>query len=170
MINLNKLLRLSSKEITGEKVYGITDIGKIRENNEDYFLINIEKKLFIVSDGMGGHSAGEIASLNATKTVDSYFTPQLVSKLQTEQDRIKNDIVRSIISAHEKILDMAKENQKYKGMGCTIVMAFVVGDSLHIGHIGDSRAYLTNGKKLELLTTDHTYVMELVKALIFFHL
>lgn len=164
MLNLNKLLKLSTKEITGEKVYGITDIGKIRENNEDYFLINIEKKLFIVSDGMGGHSAGEIASLNATKTVDSYFSLQLISELQEDPDRIKNEIIRSINTAHQKILDMAKENQEYKGMGCTIVVALIVGDSLHIGHIGDSRAYLSNGKKLELLTYDHTYVMELVRA------
>lgn len=164
MINLNKLLRLSDKEISGEKVYGITDIGKIRENNEDYFLTSIEKKLFIVSDGMGGHNAGEIASMNATKSVDAHFSPQLISKMKKDPDQIRNEIVRSINGAHQKIHDLAAENQKYKGMGCTIVLALVVEDSLHIGHIGDSRAYLSNGKKMELLTTDHTYVMELVKA------
>ena len=163
MINLNKLLRHSSGT-DEDYISGATDIGKMRENNEDYFLISKEKNLFIVSDGMGGHNAGEIASLNATKTVDAHFTPQLIQEIKTQPDRIRDEIISSIKKAHNQVRDMARHIPSYSGMGCTIVVAMVFRDSLHVGHIGDSRVYLSDNKKLHLLTIDHTYVMELVKA------
>jgi protein phosphatase len=163
MINLNKLLRLSPGA-DEDTIFGATDIGKMRENNEDYFLINKEKNLFIVSDGMGGHNAGEIASLNATKAVDAHFTPALVKEIIPDPDRIRDEIILSIKKAHKQVRDMARHIPSYSGMGCTIVVAMAFGNSLHVGHIGDSRVYLSDNKKLHLLTIDHTYVMELVKA------
>jgi serine/threonine protein phosphatase PrpC len=164
MINLNKLLKLSAKEIPEERAFGITDIGKIRENNEDYFLIDKDKQLYIISDGMGGHNAGEIASLNATKMVYAHFSLELIARIKRDNQQIRDEIVESIKEAHQKILEMSDSNPEYKGMGCTIVVALLIDDFLHVGHIGDSRAYLSDQKNISLITTDHTYVMELVKA------
>lgn len=164
MINLNRLLKLSTDKISQEKVCGATDIGKMRENNEDCFCIEKEKQLFIVSDGMGGHNAGEVASLNATQTVRDYFTTERLAKLKKNPKNTGEEIINSIKQAHQHILDMSSQNPEYKGMGCTIVVALIIDDTLHLGHIGDSRAYLADKKSIILLTTDHTYVMQLVKA------
>lgn len=164
MINLNKLLKLSGKEIPEEKAFGLTDIGKMRENNEDYFWVDKEKQIYIVSDGMGGHNAGEIASLNATKIVHAHFTSELIDRIRHDSREIREQMVNSIKQAHEKILELSDSNPDYKGMGCTIVVALLIGDSLHVGHIGDSRAYLSDQQNITLLTTDHTYVMQMVKA------
>jgi protein phosphatase len=164
MINLNRFLKLSTDKPSREKVHGATDIGRIRENNEDYFLIEKDKQLYIVSDGMGGHKAGEIASLNATKTVNEYFSAERLDNIRNDPKLIREEIINSIKKAHDHILDMSAGNPDYKGMGCTIVVALLVGDTIHLGHIGDSRAYLADEKSITLLTTDHTYVMQLVKA------
>jgi protein phosphatase len=164
MINLNRLLKLSTDKSSQENVFGATDIGKMRENNEDYFLVEKEKQLYIVSDGMGGHNAGEVASLNATNTVKEYFTNQRLAEVKKDPKLIRGEIVNSIKKAHHHILDMSAQNPDYKGMGCTIVVALIIDDMLHLGHIGDSRAYLADEKSITLLTTDHTYVMQLVKA------
>lgn len=164
MINLNKLLKSSASDIPEEKAAGITDIGKMRENNEDCFLVDKDKQIYIVSDGMGGHNAGEIASLNATKTVHAHFTPELLARIKHDNQQIREEIVNSIKEAHQKILSMSDSNPAYKGMGCTIVVALIIGDFLHVGHIGDSRAYLSDKQNISLITTDHTYVMEMVKA------
>jgi len=164
MINLNRLLKLSAEKSSDEKVFGATDIGKMRENNEDYFLIEKEKQLYIVSDGMGGHNAGEIASLNATKTVKEYFTAERLGNIKKDPKLVRDEIINSIKKAHHRILDMSAKNPDYKGMGCTIVVALLIDDTLHLGHIGDSRAYLVDEKSITLLTSDHTYVMQLVKA------
>lgn len=164
MINLNRFLKLSTEKSSDEKVFGATDIGKMRENNEDYFLIEKEKQLYIVSDGMGGHNAGEIASLNATQTVKEYFTAERLGKIKKDPKLVRDEIIDSIKKAHHHILDMSAKNPDYKGMGCTIVVALLIDDILHLGHIGDSRAYLADEKSITLLTSDHTYVMQLVKA------
>ena len=164
MINLNKLLGLAGKKSVQEKIYGATDIGKIRENNEDCFLIDKKKQFFIISDGMGGHKAGEIASLTATKTVASHFTSELLAEIKNDNQRIRDEIINSIRKAHNTIQQMSSRNPDHKGMGCTIVVALIIDDFLHIAHIGDSRAYLSDTQNINLLTTDHTYVMQLVKA------
>ena len=164
MINLNKLLGLSAKKPEGEKVCGATDIGKIRENNEDCFLIDKKNQFFIVSDGMGGHNAGEIASSTAIKTVASHFSDKLINEIKNDNQRIREEIMNSIQKAHSTLHEMSARNTDYKGMGCTIVFSWVIDPFLHLAHIGDSRAYLTDGQNISLLTIDHTYVMQLVKA------
>lgn len=164
MINLNKLLGLSGKKPSGDRVCGATDIGKIRENNEDCFLIDKENQFFIISDGMGGHNAGEVASSTATKTVAAHFSQRLMTEIRDHDERIRDEIINSIQKAHSKLHEMASRHPDYKGMGCTIVVSWVIDGFLHIAHIGDSRAYLSDGQNINLLTTDHTYVMQLVKA------
>jgi len=142
---------------------GSTDVGKIRDNNEDYFLVLQEKNLFIVSDGMGGQNAGEVASYNATKAVDKYFTEKRLEKMKGRPDLIKKALIYSIQYAHKVVLKLQNENPEFKGMGCTIIVAYIEENTLHLCHIGDTRGYLLNKDGLNLLTRDHSQVMELVK-------
>ena len=147
-----------------ESVHGITDVGMDRDNNEDYFLVNLPKNLFIVADGMGGHNAGEIASLNATEAVNDHFTPGILAEIKGDKIKINDELNDCLYFANQKILDLAENNARYQGMGCTLVVALVETGALHTGHVGDARAYLCDENGITLLTTDHSKVMELVKA------
>jgi len=160
---VNKLLGSPGWEDSRKSAYGATDVGKDRSNNEDYFRIIPEKCLYIVADGMGGHAAGDVASLNAAQTVDTYFSRQLLLKIQDDDNKIREAIVESLLKAHQEILRMAESKRHYEGMGCTIVIAFIQDNSLHLSHVGDARAYVCNNSGIKLLTTDHSFVMDLVK-------
>lgn len=160
---LNRFLGYPGEKEWMKSVFGATDVGKERSDNEDYFRIVPEKCLFIVADGMGGHNAGDIASLNASQMVDTYFTRQLLSKIQDDAGKIQEAIVKSLVNAHREILRMARGSRNYEGMGCTMVVAFIRGNILHLGHVGDARAYVCNDTGIKLLTEDHSFVMDLVK-------
>lgn len=159
---IKKLFGSSNEREMPEIVFGVTDVGKVRKGNEDYFLVSSDKNLHIVADGMGGHRAGAVASLHATKAVDNYFTTKLLSKLKGNNEDIKDQMITCLLNANRKILEMAKTDREYDGMGCTIVVAFVDRDTLHICHIGDARAYVSDHTRIKLLTTDHSRVMQLV--------
>lgn len=146
----------------GERIYGATHVGKKRKGNEDFFLIQKEKQLYIAADGMGGHNAGEVASLNAAKLINQYFSLNLLSQIAGDGDQIRKRMCDSLAGANRKLREMARANKGYRGMGCTVVMALIEGNDLHLCHVGDSRAYLCNRSGIRLLTTDHSYVMGLV--------
>ena len=160
---VKKLLEISQKEAMQKMVHGATDVGKERNVNEDYFIINREKNLFIVADGMGGHNAGDVASKNATQIADEYLKIDLLNNIRHDNRKIREAIIKSLLHAHMKILEMADKNSQYQGMGCTIVMALILGNSLHLCHVGDARAYICNEKGILLLTRDHSFVMDLVE-------
>ena len=147
-----------------ESVHGTTDVGMDRDNNEDYFLVNPSKHLFIVADGMGGHNAGEVASLNAAQTVNDHLTPEILAEIKGDRIKINDELNDCLYIANQKILDLAENNGSYQGMGCTLMVALVERGALHTGHVGDTRAYLCDENGINLLTTDHSKVMELVKA------
>ncbi|MDS4031393.1 MAG: Stp1/IreP family PP2C-type Ser/Thr phosphatase [Candidatus Contendobacter sp.] len=147
-----------------DRAFGMTDPGKIRENNEDSFLLLPEKNLYIVADGMGGHNAGEVASSHAVTEVDNYLSPQLLMKIQGQDNRIRQELRNCLREVNLRIRQQAKAEPRYAGMGCTLVVALVDGDRLHLGHIGDSRAYRCAAIGITALTTDHSVVMELVRA------
>ena len=159
---VKKLFGFSNESEMPEIVFGATDVGKIRKVNEDYFLVSSEKNLHIVADGMGGHRAGAVASLHTTKAVNNYFTTKLLSKLKGNNEDIKDQMITCLLNANRKILEVAKADREYDGMGCAIVVAFIDRDTLHICHIGDARAYVSDHTGIKLLTTDHSRVMQLV--------
>jgi len=160
---IKKLLEISQKEAMEKLVHGATDVGRARTVNEDYFLINREKNLYIVADGMGGHNAGDVASKNAVEMADAYMTKELIEDIRRNSRRTREAVIKSLLHAHLKILEMADKNVGYQGMGCTIVEALIMGNYLHLCHIGDARAYICNEKGITLLTKDHSYVMDLVQ-------
>ncbi len=143
--------------------YGITDEGEKRDNNEDSFLIIKDKNLYLVADGMGGHNAGEVASSKAVQLVNEHLTDTRISLMQSDSNLIKKELTEAILVAHTFILDEAKSKKEYKGMGTTIVAAFLHDQKVHTCHVGDSRAYVINANSIKQITNDHSYVGELVR-------
>ena len=143
------------------KTFSLTDIGKVRELNQDYVFTSEEPvgtlpNLFIVADGMGGHNAGDYAS--------RYTVETLVTELgtSTEPDPVK-DIERAIGIANDHIRQKARQDSHLYGMGTTLVVATVNGDELQVANVGDSRLYVVNDK-ITQITTDHSLVEEMIKA------
>ena len=143
------------------KYFGTTDIGKIRENNEDCF--HTEDNLFIVADGMGGHMAGEVASSLSVKSFLKFFkdsikdTDKLNSKLTS---KILKD---AVTAANSEVFKQSVSNPDCFGMGTTFTACCTESGIAHIIHVGDSRAYLVRDNRIDLITSDHTFVGEMLK-------
>lgn len=133
------------------KSYGITNIGKVRLKNDDSFYCSDGKKgLYIVADGMGGYKGGETASRIAVSTA--------VEELKGVSI-ITEDIAASLIDTiKDRFKEAVKENYALRDMGSTLICALSQGKDFSCLHIGDSRAYLIDGKKIHQLTEDHTLV------------
>lgn len=138
-------------------VNSLTNIGLVRKANEDNFLTDKKRGLFVVADGMGGHEAGGLASTIAIKTLDKLLTSELIALEKGE------GLCQAIQKANELIYLEAQLNKCYAGMGTTLTATLFIDDLLYIGHIGDSRAYLIRENTIKLLTNDHSLVGELLR-------
>lgn len=150
--------------------YQVTNTGIKRTNNEDASLVEEKANLFVVADGMGGHSSGEVASKIAVETISKFFMDSNLNEETTwpyeYDDKISflgNKLKTAISVANEKIQDYSKEHAESRGMGTTVVALHKSGDKIILCHVGDSRCYLLRNKKLILLTSDHSWVNEQVK-------
>ncbi|MFB3739822.1 MAG: Stp1/IreP family PP2C-type Ser/Thr phosphatase [Candidatus Velamenicoccus archaeovorus] len=126
-----------------------TDIGMVRERNEDSYLM--EDPLFAVADGMGGHLGGEVASRLAVETLEQLFR---------RQEGVLADQVQE---ANRAVFERSILDRSVSGMGTTLTVAIAEGDRIHLAHVGDSRAYLFREGVLRLLTEDHTLVHRMVQ-------
>lgn len=139
-----------------------TDVGMKRTHNEDYFSLIEDEQLFIVADGMGGHSSGEVASRLAAETVSEFYqrTKDEEATWPYKMDRnlsyIENRLVCGIKLANYKIYETASKDIRYKGMGTTIVTCLINGSHIYIAHVGDSRCYRMRNSALEQMTRDHS--------------
>lgn len=145
-----------------------TDIGLKRENNEDCLFAKIydeENALFIVADGLGGYSSGEIASQTVTKSVREDFEAKLEVLKNGEKKKVKEYLAKIVLDANDKVYSMQTSEPKYKGMGTTIVLVAKINGNLYYLSIGDSRLYYIDERKenIEQITIDDTYVNELLK-------
>lgn len=141
------------------KAFAATDVGKVREVNQDCVFsstgpVGCFPNLFIVADGMGGHKAGDIAS---RLTVDSVVDK--LSKINSK-DYI-SVITDTIIKVNKEVIDKAAESQDYAGMGTTLVVATVFDNILKVANVGDSRLYVI-GEDIIQITRDHSLVEEMV--------
>ncbi|GIL16612.1 MAG: hypothetical protein BroJett040_03630 [Oligoflexia bacterium] len=137
-----------------------TDKGLRRESNQDSYLINKDLGLFIVADGMGGHSGGEVASALAVQTVEEVIKKPAVPDLSP-----KDLLVYAYTQASRRIYEKAQnENPELMGMGTTMVLVYRSGSSLYIANVGDSRVYLFRRPHLWQLTEDHSLVNEQLRA------
>ncbi|MDR2007195.1 MAG: Stp1/IreP family PP2C-type Ser/Thr phosphatase [Acidaminococcales bacterium] len=137
------------------KVIGGTDRGLVRENNEDSILA--EPDLCIVADGMGGHLAGEIASRDAIACVKEFIGDN------KGRDRLFV-LAEAVKYANKYIFNKAQSGVQYKGMGTTVTVASVTEDKLFYAHVGDSRLYLFRNAKLERITSDHSFIAQLLES------
>jgi serine/threonine protein phosphatase PrpC len=142
---------------------GASDVGRVRQGNEDAFLVDVERGVFLVADGMGGHAAGEVASAMAAATVGEALARAADAGMCDE--RLDGLLVASFRAAHRAIEQRSAEDPETRGMGTTLTACMVCpGLTLRMGHIGDSRAYLMRAGRLRQLTRDHTWVQREVDA------
>ena len=140
-----------------------TDVGMKRAHNEDYFSLIEEEHLFMVADGMGGHSSGEVASKLATETLGEFYERTRIDEDATWPYRldhslsfVENRLVCGIKLANLRIFEAANRELSKRGMGTTIVAAAATGGQLSIAHVGDSRAYRIRDGEITPLTRDHS--------------
>ena len=150
-------------------ITGMTDMGKLRVNNEDYYLIpahfltvgiaydaNTYGQLMIVCDGLGGHNAGEVASKMAAKSLMHSWYGGVGAELEDKQ-RLET-LIRL---ANQEVYRASRDNSVHKGMATTLTALLVKGKHAFIANVGDSRAYLFQQGKLSQISRDHSYVQEL---------
>lgn len=161
------------------RVFGRTDVGRVREHNEDNFLIaDLTTKLrsvkpevrshtvgpsgslFAVCDGMGGAAAGEVASQMAADTIHELMQ----TNPATSKDEFAQRINAAISEAGARIYLAAKSNRAQRGMGTTSTVAGVFGTTLFLGQVGDSRGYFLRNGKLKQITKDQSLVWKLIEA------
>jgi len=150
--------------------WAATDVGKVRDHNEDNYLIDKNLNLFIVADGMGGHAAGEVASAIAVNEVRDVIAgnEDLIKKYDegdpsVARKDILNLLEHAVQSACHSINLKATVDTAKRGMGTTLSALIVIGDRGFIAHVGDSRIYLLRQDQVLQLTEDHSLINELIK-------
>jgi PPM family protein phosphatase len=164
-------------------VFGRTDVGRTREHNEDAFVVadltrgnatlqpevrthvvGDRGTLFMVADGMGGAAAGEIASAMAIEIVLQELNSALTGPTPPDEDRFASAIKRATAAANSHIHTFALEHPEYRGMGTTATVAGVLGDTLYLAQVGDSRAYLVRNGVGRQITKDQSLMQKLIEA------
>lgn len=142
--------------MSGNHYSQATDVGLLRDNNEDAILSNPQIGLWLVADGMGGHAAGEVASEITRSTINRFVGEG-------------KDLVEAINAAHQAVLEASRDGTGKYGMGSTVVALRSVGSQYQVAWVGDSRAYLwsnrnRDGHSLQQITVDHSYVQMLYES------
>lgn len=147
-------------EIMKLDAWFLTDKGLRRDSNQDSCLINKELGIFIVADGMGGHSGGEVASAIAVQTVEH------ILKHPDSKDMAPREVLSyAYEEASRRIYDKAaNESPELAGMGTTMVMAYVRNKHIYIANVGDSRCYLFKKPYLWQVSEDHSLLNEQIRA------
>jgi protein phosphatase len=158
-----------------------SDVGIIRSNNEDYLLVadlarpglafggtddlgalSATRALLVVADGMGGAAGGEIASAMAADLIGSYVADALRGRRLRTSAQVRQALVEAFEAANRRIRHGAERDAGLRGMGTTATAATVLGHSLHVAHVGDSRAYLVRDGLAQRLTKDHSVLQYLI--------
>src|SRR4051812_48073066 len=147
------------------EAYGASDTGCVRQNNEDRILLNADLGLFIVADGMGGHSHGERAAELAISTIEHYVESSCNGADVTwpfgynfDISFDSNRLATAVQLANGQVWRCSQQAPEFAGMGTTIAAVIVSGDHLSMANVGDSRVYLLREGNLEQLTVDDTWI------------
>jgi protein phosphatase len=149
---------------------GETNTGKHRGHNEDYLYLPEDERVVMVADGMGGHSAGDVASRMAVEAISSHLRLTANEKqvtwpfvLDRDSRRETNRMVSSVKLANLAIYEKAQREGSQRGMGTTIVAVLFADDTVILAHVGDSRIYRVRDGQLEQLTEDHSLLNDYIK-------
>tara|TARA_B100001750_G_scaffold133718_2_gene106351 strand:+ start:2130 stop:3410 length:1281 start_codon:yes stop_codon:yes gene_type:complete len=139
-----------------------TDVGQIREINEDFVLVDESLGLYVVCDGMGGHAAGEVASKTAAETVREVVA---AGPMPAEMDTPALEaLMRSAVTeANRRVHALGQQAGSRRGMGTTCTALLVRGLRAAMAHVGDSRLYVRRGEAVHLMSQDHTFIAEAVR-------
>ena len=152
------------------QIAGKTDVGLVRSGNEDYLYLDKQHDVYAVCDGMGGHNAGEVASMTAAQVLESSFAT-IREELLADPDLAMGEslptsgelLVKAVRLANRAIYNLGAADPSKSGMGTTVVAIAPEEDYLSIAHVGDSRAYRLDENQLTPLTTDHSWITEMRK-------
>lgn len=139
------------------EAFALSDKGCVRSNNEDYCLIDSDRGLYVLADGMGGAKAGERASRMAVETV--------AETIRASPLRDSQVLIRAAEEANRRVLEAAHSDPALEGMGTTLVVALDLDTELAIASVGDSRAYVLDHQGLKIITDDQTWVNEVGRPL-----
>ena len=155
---------------SGVRFWPLTDVGRVRDGNEDSFLVDGNLGLFVVADGMGGHAAGEVASnvavhalresVHAERAVLENFERGIPG---TSREDILRLLEQGVQTACSKVHAEAQRDPSKRGMGTTVVALLIIGSRGFCVHVGDSRIYLVRNDTVHQLTEDHSLINELLK-------
>ena len=147
----------------------VTDVGVVRDHNEDSAFMEPAEGFFIVADGMGGHAAGEVASAMAVDTVRTTLEAakneiQAFKKAPSDAGRrgLVSLLQNAVLQAHQAVFQRGQTESDKQGMGTTLDVVLVAGAEAFVAHVGDSRTYLVREGKSSQITTDHTVAEVLV--------
>jgi PPM family protein phosphatase len=153
------------------EAFAITDAGLVRKSNEDSYICDDQLQLYVVADGMGGHSAGEVASHLAVETIEGFIArstddgdfswPYGVDPLLSLGG---NRLRTAVFLANRRVFRASESRDEYAGMGTTVTAALVSGDRLSFAHVGDSRLYEFRGKALVQITQDDSWVATILSS------
>jgi PPM family protein phosphatase len=150
------------------EIFGLTDVGLVRDQNEDSIGENQDLGLAVLADGMGGHRGGEVASAIAVSTILESLDNELKNIKSGDIDEVTGYRLESIavndavIKANEKVFTSSNENSRYRGMGTTVVVLLFHNDHFTVAHVGDSRLYRYRDDELQQITRDHSLMQEMV--------
>jgi serine/threonine protein phosphatase PrpC len=148
-----------------------TDPGRKRKENEDSYALLDERRLYMVADGMGGHSSGEVASKMAIDVVREVYAETArvppeswAFKWDATKQHEENRLTFAVQRANERIYAAAAADLQRRGMGTTVVAAALRANGVTLAHVGDSRAYLVRDRRIHRLTEDHTLANDLLRS------
>lgn len=178
--------RLTGESSAGSilvEVYALTDVGRTREHNEDAYVVSdlsrgtplafdtsVQQRvgsrglLFMVADGMGGAAAGELASATAVDVVLRHLREQWTTATSIAPDEFVGALERAAVTANGVIYRYAAEHAEVRGMGTTATIAGLLGDTVYLAQVGDSRAYLVRDGHARQLTKDQSLIQKLIEA------
>lgn len=148
--------RIEEQQVRGAAftAAGMTDRGRMRRANEDFFVMRPEAGAFVVCDGMGGAAAGETASHLAAETAAAALATAKPGSAAIRE---------AVRQANSAVYERARQDRRLEGMGTTLVALSLAGKTAWVGHVGDSRCYRWRAGTLERLTQDHSLVEEQIR-------
>lgn len=138
------------------RIAHLTNIGQVRNKNQDRYLIDEARGLFVICDGMGGHKAGEVAAQIGIDTLAQFFANK-------EETSPADDLVSAILEANRLIYLQGRKYEELRDMGTTITVALIRGEFLYVASVGDSSLFVINESGINKITEDHTLAEELVR-------